>query len=115
MAVNEQGLDFSVDFTATSGDKSLTGQLKIYLDLEFPNEGSHIQVPQLFLRVDKSQELASLIFTFENGHHFDQPSATRMLSGFIRTINEYTRNSAASTYIAINKEAMNLNIILNCN
>jgi hypothetical protein len=38
-----------------------------------------------------------------------------MLSGFLRTINEYTRNSAASTYIAINKEAMNLNIILNCN
>lgn len=38
-----------------------------------------------------------------------------MLSGFIRTLNEYTTNSAASTFIALNGEAMNLNIILNCN
>lgn len=40
LAVNDQGLDFSVDFTATSGDESLTGQFKIYLDLEYPNTGS---------------------------------------------------------------------------
>jgi hypothetical protein len=38
-----------------------------------------------------------------------------MIKGFIRTLNEYTTAEAASTYIAFNAQALNLNIILNCN
>lgn len=38
-----------------------------------------------------------------------------MLTGFIRTLNEYSMKSAASTYVAINDAAMNLNFMLNCN
>lgn len=81
----------------------------------YPSRHNLNDVPQLILRVDKTSELAALIFTFEQGQYFDQPSATRMFSGFVRTLNEYTKKSAASTYIAINQEAMNLNIMLNCN
>lgn len=115
LAAEDGGLGFSVDYTATSGDEKLTGQFKIHLDVQYPSAGSATQVPQLRLRMDRSTELALLIFTFEDGEHFDQPSATRMLTGFIRTLNEYTAKDAASTYIAINTEAMNLNVILNCN
>jgi hypothetical protein len=37
-----------------------------------------------------------------------------MLTGFIRTLNEYTTNSAASTYVAFNGQDKNLHVILNC-
>jgi len=59
--------------------------------------------------------MAPLIFTFENGHYFDQPPATRMLLGFVRTINEYLKEDALSAYVALNKEHLNLNMLFNCN
>jgi len=58
--------------------------------------------------------LAKSIFTFEKGYHFDQPSATRMLTGFIRTINEYAKDEAASTYMELNIGSNNFNLLLNC-
>jgi hypothetical protein len=112
---HEDSLDFSVDYTATSGDDKLEGQFKISLDIIYPSSETEQKVPQLRLRLDRTNELAALIFTFEEGYHFDQPSSTRMLSGFIRTLNEYSKKSAASTYVAFNEAAMNLNIMLNCN
>jgi hypothetical protein len=69
--------------------------------LVYPSRHNLQEVPQLLLRVDKTSDLAVLIFTFEEGQYFDQPSATRMFSGFVRTLNEYTKKNAASTYIAI--------------
>lgn len=59
--------------------------------------------------------MAPLIFTFENGYFFDQPPATRMLLGFVRTINEYLKEDAQSAYVALNKEHLNLNLLFNCN
>jgi hypothetical protein len=38
-----------------------------------------------------------------------------MLTGFIRTMNEYLLEDAASSYLALNGQSKNLNIILNCN
>jgi hypothetical protein len=67
------------------------------------------------LALDRSSALAPLIFTFEDGHHFDQPSATRMLTGFIRTLNDYNSDQASSSYVGLNTATKNLNIILNCN
>lgn len=81
----------------------------------YPTGNNLQKVPVVRLRLDRTSELAGLIFTFEEGTHFDQPSATRMLTGFIRTLNEYSMKSAASTYVAINDAAMNLNFMLNCN
>lgn len=115
LAAHDDSLDFSVDFTATSGEDKIEGQFKISLDIIYPSTENDQKVPFLRLRLDRSNELAPLVFTFEEGYHFDQPSSTRMLSGFIRTLNEYTKKSAASTYIAFNEAAMNLNIMVNCN
>jgi hypothetical protein len=115
LAVDDNTLSFSVDYTATSGDSKLEGQFKVHLDIVYPASGAAQNVPQFRLRLDKTSELASLVFTFEQGEYFDQPSASRMINGFVRTINEYTTNEAASTYVAFNAKTLNLNIILNCN
>jgi hypothetical protein len=73
------------------------------------------KVPQLRIELDSAYGLAPLVFTFEKGHYFDQPPAARMLLGFVKTINEYIREDAQSAYMAFNREAGNLDLILNCN
>jgi len=86
------------------------------LHVDQPKENSEGKaVPQLRLSLDSAFGMAPLIFTFENGHYFDQPPATRMLLGFVRTINEYLKEDAKSAYVALNKEHFNLNVLLNCN
>jgi hypothetical protein len=37
-----------------------------------------------------------------------------MLLGLVRTINEYLVEDARSSYVAFNKEALNLNLLFNC-
>ena len=56
-----------------------------------------------------------MIFTFEKGKYFDQPPATRMLLGFVRTINEYIKDEAQSAYLDFDFKANNLQLLLNCN
>ena len=63
---------------------------------------------------EDSTGLAKTVFTFEEGHYFDQPSATRMLTGFIRTINEYVKDEAGSSYMTLNSNSKNFMLLLNC-
>jgi len=58
LAVNSDSLDFSVDYTATSGAEKLSGQFKIGLDIQHPTDDNALKVPQLRLRLDKSDALA---------------------------------------------------------
>ena len=45
LAINENSLDFSVDYTATSGDDKLEGQFKVSLDVIYPKEGGFHTMP----------------------------------------------------------------------
>lgn len=50
---------------------------------------------------------------FSDQYFFDQPSASRMLFGLLRTLNQYTKDESASIYMGISTD--NLNLIMNCN
>ena len=71
--------------------------------------------PQLRLRLaNDATGLAKQVFTFEDGNFFDQPSATRALTGFIRSINEYSKDEAGSVYMGFNTGSSNFNLLFNC-
>ena len=90
MEIKTNGIDFTVPYTAESNGDQLSGDFQISLNVVHPEPTDYIQQPRLELSLGKSSALAPLIFTFEDGYHFDQPSATRMLTGFIRALNDYT-------------------------
>ena len=96
----------------------MDGTFGISLVLEQPvstNSEGERQAPQLKLRLaNDNSGLASQVFTFEEGYYFDQPSATRTLIGFIRSINEYSKNEAGSVYMSFNTESSNFNLLYNC-
>jgi len=58
---------------------------------------------------------AARIMTFESVNYWDQVAAYRLVGGFIRTLNEYTREYAAATFVEFNPSTKNLNVMLNCN
>jgi hypothetical protein len=45
LAGHDDSLDFSVDYTATSGDDKLEGQFKISLDIIYPSTENDQKVP----------------------------------------------------------------------
>ena len=120
MTVTDDKVNFAVAYNARTesdgGKATIGGDFQIDLHVDQPKENAEGKaVPQLRLALDSAYGMAPLVFTFENGHYFDQPSATRMLLGFVRTVNEYIKDDSRSAYIAINKEASNLNVLFNCN
>jgi hypothetical protein len=50
---------------------------------------------------------------FADQYFFDQPSASKMLFGLLRTLNQYSQEESASIYMGISRD--NLNLIMNCN
>jgi len=103
--------------TESDGGKATIGgifMIELHIDQPTPDSKDKA-VPQLRLSLDSAFGMAPLIFTFENGHYFDQPAAARTLLGMVRTINEYLKEDAKSAYVAINKEHSNLNLLFNCN
>jgi hypothetical protein len=120
MTTTDDKVNFAINYNARTesdgGKATIGGEFQIDLHVDQPKENAEGKaVPQLRLSLDSAFGMAPLIFTFENGHYFDQPPATRMLLGFVRTINEYIKDDAKSAYIALNKEHSNLNVLLNCN
>lgn len=73
-------------------------------------------VPQIRLRGGepdgKVREMARAVIDFETASHFDRPSGMRMLTGLIRTANEYSFRLARSSYMEIRNR--NLNVMLDC-
>jgi hypothetical protein len=120
MTVTDDKVNFAITYNARTesdgGKATIGGDFKIDLHVDQPKESSEGKaVPQLRLSLDSAYGMAPLIFTFENGHYFDQPPATRMLLGFVRTVNEYLKDDAQSAYVALNKEHSNINVLVNCN
>ena len=76
------------------------------------------KVPQFKLTLDeymphKTLHIAQSIFNFEESSFFDRPSAMRLLTGVMRTANDYAANHANSVYMNLKDE--NLNVLLDCN
>jgi hypothetical protein len=120
MTTTDDNVNFAITYNARTesndGKATIGGVFLIDLKVEQPTEGQKEKaVPQLRLSLDTAYGMAPLIFTFEKGHFFDQPPAARMLLGMVRTINEYMIEDAKSAYVALNKEALNLNLLFNCN
>lgn len=57
--------------------------------------------------------LAKAVFNFDESEFFDRPSAMRLLSGVMRTANDYSMQFANSIYMDLKDN--NINVLLDCN
>lgn len=87
---------------------------KVKIDRETENGEEY--VPQIRLRGGESdgkvREMARAVLDFEEASHWDRPSGMRLLTGLIRTANEYSFRFARSTYMELRNR--NLNVMLDC-
>ena len=116
---SEDKINYSAGFSAKSADgKTIDGAFNIAITVEQPataQKNGERRYPQMKLTLgEDTTGLAKHVFTFEDGHYFDQPSATRLLSGFIRSINEYVKEEAGSSYMTLDSNSKNFVLLLNC-
>ena len=74
-------------------------------------------VPQFVLELDdlmphKTLHIAQSILNFENQDFFDRTSAMRMLTGVMRTANDYAATHANSVFFSLKNN--NVNVLLDC-
>lgn len=97
---------FSVDYEARSTEGLITssstfkGKIQIRLGVQYKEQwGKPDGVPQIFVKLAKTDDFVGKFITFGTLPFFDQPAAARTLIGLVRTMNEIASKEAGSAYV----------------